>query len=96
MVYDDAGKKEDHPFMPSPTFQARAPHHVALSWQEPARLQASGAGDRARHLDIEFAQDGVEEPPPVYSYASGSWGLAEVADQLVAGHSRWHGPSVTG
>ena len=47
-------------------------------------------------------QDGVEEqwrimqplldnPPPVHPYAQGSWGPAE-ADQLVAGHSGWHGP----
>jgi glucose-6-phosphate 1-dehydrogenase len=47
-------------------------------------------------------QDGVEEqwrimqplldsPPPVHPYPQGSWGPAE-ADQLVAGHSGWHGP----
>jgi glucose-6-phosphate 1-dehydrogenase len=51
-------------------------------------------------------QDGVEEtwrimqplldaPPAVHSYAPGSWG-PEAADQLVAGHGRWHGPWVTG
>jgi glucose-6-phosphate 1-dehydrogenase len=49
-------------------------------------------------------QDGVDEqwrimqplldhPPPVHPYAPGSWGPAE-ADQLVAGHARWHGPWV--
>jgi glucose-6-phosphate 1-dehydrogenase len=47
-------------------------------------------------------QDGVEEtwrimqplldaPPPVHVYAPGSWG-PEAADELVAGHGRWHGP----
>jgi glucose-6-phosphate 1-dehydrogenase len=47
-------------------------------------------------------QDGVEEtwrimqplldaPPPVQPYAPGSWGPA-AADDLVAGHGRWHGP----
>jgi glucose-6-phosphate 1-dehydrogenase len=47
-------------------------------------------------------QDGVEEtwrimqplldaPPPVHPYAPGSWG-PEAANELVAGHGRWHGP----
>jgi glucose-6-phosphate 1-dehydrogenase len=47
-------------------------------------------------------QDGVEEawrimqplldaPPPVHSYAPGSWG-PEAADELVAGRGRWYGP----
>ena len=49
---------------------------------------------QAIELDMEFAHDGVEEPPPVHSDAPGSWGQPEAADQLVAGHSRWHG--VTG
>jgi glucose-6-phosphate 1-dehydrogenase len=50
-------------------------------------------------------QDGVEEqwrimrplldsPPPVHSYAPGSWGPEE-ADKLVAGHGHWYGPWVT-
>jgi glucose-6-phosphate 1-dehydrogenase len=50
-------------------------------------------------------QDGVEEtwrimqplldaPPPVHPYAPGSWG-PPAADDLVAGHGRWHGPWVT-
>jgi glucose-6-phosphate 1-dehydrogenase len=50
-------------------------------------------------------QDGVEEtwrimqplldaPPPVHAYAPGSWG-PEAADELVAGHGKWHGPWVT-
>jgi glucose-6-phosphate 1-dehydrogenase len=49
-------------------------------------------------------QDGVEEqwrimqplldaPPPVHPYPQGSWGPA-AADDLVAGHARWHEPWV--
>jgi glucose-6-phosphate 1-dehydrogenase len=49
-------------------------------------------------------QDGVEEawrimqplldsPPPVHPYAPGSWG-PEAANELVAGHGKWHGPWV--
>jgi glucose-6-phosphate 1-dehydrogenase len=49
-------------------------------------------------------QDGVEEtwrifepllhePPPVHSYAPGSWG-PKAADDLVAGFGSWHGPWV--
>jgi glucose-6-phosphate 1-dehydrogenase len=33
----------------------------------------------------------LDNPPPVHPYAPGTWGPAE-ADQLVAGHGRWHGP----
>ena len=47
-------------------------------------------------------QDGVEEtwrimqplldaPPPVHSYPQGGWGPA-AADEIVAGHGRWHTP----
>jgi glucose-6-phosphate 1-dehydrogenase len=50
-------------------------------------------------------QDGVEEtwrimqplldsPPPVHTYAQGSWG-PEAADALVSGHGKWYGPWVT-
>jgi glucose-6-phosphate 1-dehydrogenase len=54
-------------------------------------------------VDARFTrQDQVEEawrvmqplldsPPPVQSYAPGSWGPA-AADELVAGHGRWHDP----
>jgi glucose-6-phosphate 1-dehydrogenase len=48
-------------------------------------------------------QDGVEQtwrimqplldaPPPVHSYAQGSWGPTEQAGKLLAGHGRWHEP----
>ena len=33
----------------------------------------------------------LDAPPPVHPYAPGSWGPAE-ADELVAGHGRWHEP----
>jgi glucose-6-phosphate 1-dehydrogenase len=50
-------------------------------------------------------QDGVEEqwrimqplldsPPPVNPYSPGSWG-PEAADDLVAGHGRWHDPWIS-
>jgi glucose-6-phosphate 1-dehydrogenase len=35
----------------------------------------------------------LDAPPPVHGYAKGSWGPTE-ADELVAGHGRWHGPWV--
>ncbi len=58
------------------------------------------SGDRSRFT----RQDGVEEtwrifkrlllgPPPVHSYAPGSWGPSE-AEELVAGFGEWHGPWV--
>ena len=64
-------------------------------------LHAAMVGDSTRFT----RQDGVEEawrimqpllddPPPVHAYAPGSWG-PEAADQLVAGHGRWHEPWVT-
>ena len=63
-------------------------------------LHAAMVGDSKRFT----RQDGVEEswrvmqplldaPPPVHPYEKGSWGPA-AADQLVAGHGRWHGPWV--
>ena len=61
-------------------------------------LHAAMVGDSVRFT----RQDGVEEawrimqplidaPPPIHSYAPGSWG-PEAADELVAGYARWHGP----
>ena len=61
-------------------------------------LHAAMVGESTRFT----RQDGVEEtwrimqpllddPPPVHPYAPGSWG-PEAADELVAGHGRWHGP----
>jgi glucose-6-phosphate 1-dehydrogenase len=61
-------------------------------------LHAAMVGDSTRFT----SQDGVEEtwrimqplldsPPPVHSYAPGSWG-PEAADKLVAGYGSWRGP----
>jgi glucose-6-phosphate 1-dehydrogenase len=61
-------------------------------------LHAALVGDSTRFT----RQDSVEEawrvmqplldaPPPVQPYAPGSWG-PKAAEQLVAGHGRWHGP----
>ena len=63
-------------------------------------LHAAMVGDSTRFT----RQDGVEEtwrimqplldaPPPVDSYAPGTWG-PEAANRLVAGHGGWHGPWV--
>ena len=61
-------------------------------------LHAAMVGDITRFT----RQDGVEETwrimqplldesPPVHPYEPGSWGPKE-ADDLVAGHGRWHEP----
>jgi glucose-6-phosphate 1-dehydrogenase len=61
-------------------------------------LHAALVGDSKRFT----RQDAVEEtwrvmqplldaPPPVQTYAPGSWG-PEAAEKLVAGYGRWHGP----
>ena len=63
-------------------------------------LHAALVGDSKRFT----RQDGVEEcwrvmapllenPPPVHPYAKGSWGPKE-ADEVLAGHGRWHQPWV--
>jgi glucose-6-phosphate 1-dehydrogenase len=63
-------------------------------------LLAAMNGDSARFK----RQDGIEEswrvmgpllaaPPPVHPYAPGTWGPA-AADDLLAGHGRWHAPWV--
>jgi glucose-6-phosphate 1-dehydrogenase len=61
-------------------------------------LHAAMVGESTRFT----RQDGVEQtwrimqplldaPPPVHAYEPGSWG-PKAADELVAGHGRWHGP----
>jgi glucose-6-phosphate 1-dehydrogenase len=63
-------------------------------------LDAAMRGDGMRFT----RQDGVDEqwriiqplldaPPPVRAYEPGSWG-PRAADELLAGHGRWHGPWV--
>ncbi len=64
-------------------------------------LHAAMIGDSTRFT----RQDAVEEtwrvmqplldaPPPVHTYAQGSWG-PEAANDLVAGHGRWRDPWIT-
>jgi glucose-6-phosphate 1-dehydrogenase len=63
-------------------------------------LHAAMQGDSARFT----RQDGVEQawrvlqplldaPPPVHTYAKGSWG-PQAAEELVSGYGRWHEPWV--
>ena len=77
---------------PSAGAEEPAPYEVLL--------HAAMRGDSARFT----RQDSVEEtwrvlqplldsPPPVHAYAKGSWG-PPAADELVAGHGRWHEPWV--
>jgi glucose-6-phosphate 1-dehydrogenase len=65
-------------------------------------LHAALVGDSTRFT----RQDGIEEawrimqplidaPPPVHTYAPGSWG-PEAADALVARYGGWHGPWIAG
>jgi glucose-6-phosphate 1-dehydrogenase len=62
-------------------------------------LHAALVGDSKRFT----RQDAVEEtwrvmqplldaPPPIHSYAPGSWGPEKEAERLVAGYGRWHDP----
>jgi glucose-6-phosphate 1-dehydrogenase len=64
-------------------------------------LRAALVGDSKRFT----RQDGVEQcwrvmapllehPPPIHPYAKGSWG-PDAADDVLAGHGRWHEPWVT-
>jgi glucose-6-phosphate 1-dehydrogenase len=63
-------------------------------------LRAAMVGDSKRFT----RQDGIEQcwrvmqplldsPPPVHSYAKGSWG-PEAANELLGGHGKWRGPWV--
>ncbi|MEA2370512.1 MAG: glucose-6-phosphate 1-dehydrogenase [Solirubrobacteraceae bacterium] len=61
-------------------------------------LSAAMAGDRSyftRQDSIDESwrvlQPLLDDPPPVHSYAKGSWGPTE-ANALVAGLGRWHAP----
>jgi glucose-6-phosphate 1-dehydrogenase len=65
-------------------------------------LYAALVGDSTRFTrqdDVEetwrIMQALLDAPPPVHSYAPGSWSPLKAADELVAGHGRWHGPWVT-
>jgi glucose-6-phosphate 1-dehydrogenase len=63
-------------------------------------LHAAMVGDSTRFARRDVVEECwrimgplLESPPPVHSYAKGTWGPAE-ADALVAGHGRWRGPWV--
>jgi glucose-6-phosphate 1-dehydrogenase len=61
-------------------------------------LHAAMIGDRSLFTDQDVVEESwrivqplLTSPPPVESYASGSWGPA-AADRLAAGHGGWHDP----
>ena len=60
-------------------------------WSARARASRARTASRRRW---RIMQPLLDAPPPVHPYAPGSWG-PEAADELVAGHGRWHGPWVT-
>jgi glucose-6-phosphate 1-dehydrogenase len=61
-------------------------------------LYAAMVGDMSRFKRQDLVEQNwrimqplLDSPPPVHSYAPGSWGPT-AADQLVADHGGWHGP----
>jgi glucose-6-phosphate 1-dehydrogenase len=65
-------------------------------------LHAALVGDNTRFIRQDDAKEPwrimpafLDAPPPVHSCAPASWGSLKAADQLVAGHGRWHGSWVT-
>jgi glucose-6-phosphate 1-dehydrogenase len=61
-------------------------------------LHAALVGDSTRFTRQDAVEEAwrvmqplLDDPPPVHTYAPGSWGPDE-ADGLLAGHGRWHGP----
>jgi glucose-6-phosphate 1-dehydrogenase len=63
-------------------------------------LHAALVGDARRFSRQDLVEQSwrvmgplLEHPPPVHTYAKGSWGPAE-ADQVVAGYDSWHEPWV--
>ena len=65
-----------------------APARGHAGRQQPVHASGRRRADLADHA----AAAGL--PPPVHPYAPGSWGPA-AADELVAGHGRWHDPWVS-
>jgi glucose-6-phosphate 1-dehydrogenase len=65
-------------------------------------LHAALVGDSTRFTRHDSVEETwrimpalLDAPPPVDSYAPGSWGPLKAGDQLVTGHGRWHGPWAT-
>jgi len=63
-------------------------------------LHAAMIGDSTRFTRQDSVEEAwrimqplLDDPPPVYPYAKGSWGPEE-ADHLLAGHGKWRGPWV--
>jgi glucose-6-phosphate 1-dehydrogenase len=63
-------------------------------------LQAAMQGDQTRFTRQDMVEETwrviqplLDSPPPVHSYAPGTWGPRE-ANELIAGHGTWHEPWV--
>jgi glucose-6-phosphate 1-dehydrogenase len=63
-------------------------------------LQAAMQGDSKRFTRQDCIEETwrvmqplLDDPPPVHPYTPGSWG-PKAADDLIAGHGRWHEPWV--
>ncbi len=63
-------------------------------------LEAAMAGDSKRFTRQDCVEETwrvmqplLDDPPAVHAYAPGSWG-PRAADDLIAGHGRWHDPWV--
>jgi glucose-6-phosphate 1-dehydrogenase len=63
-------------------------------------LHAAMQGDSTRFTRQDCVEETwrvmqplLDDPPPVHPYAPGSWG-PKAADDLIAGHGRWHAPWV--
>jgi len=60
--------------------------HAAMQGQTQRFTRQDGLEEQLRIM-----QPLLDTPPPVHTYAQGSWGPLQ-ADDLVQGHGRWHGP----
>ena len=97
-----SGKRVDAPQAEPINFDMEFPRDPAQeATPYEVLLHAAMAGQSVRFM----RQDGVEEtwrimqplidsPPPVHSYASGSWG-PKAADDLFSGSGHWHEPWMT-
>jgi glucose-6-phosphate 1-dehydrogenase len=63
-------------------------------------LHAAMQGDSTRFTRQDCVEEAwrvmqplLDERPPVHPYTPGSWG-PKAADDLIAGHGRWHAPWV--
>ena len=63
-------------------------------------LHAAMAGNTLRFARQDSVEESwrilqplLDDPPPVHTYAKGTWGPKE-AESIVAGHGAWYGPWV--